>query len=333
MDKKALENVIPEEILCALKLAYANASKLKITKSDAKRLMKPFPDNAVEIRPDGAIYVPHIYLSERLNQVFGPGAWVTICKDHYEDTDINIVYGEHVLVIRECYVGEAMGERSFTGMDRYSDALETTIAEALRRVCGKRLSVGNQVWQPQFIKRWKDKFAETYIAESDGKTYWRRKGSAVADPEFGRPVGKGEATLRAADMRKRLSKDEAAEAIHIMLQLLCAQHGNNHVMNFALVQGILKPGQALEEWPQEKIATKEWEVKKLLDEIGVFIQGAKIITGWQEFKVPFGKNKGKTLHDLNKRQIAAFLREIPSGTYPEFAAALVKADEHYKRKG
>src|SRR5437899_3215444 len=54
----------------ALLPAYQKASTLELTDAEIEALMAPFPDSAVEIRPhDGLIYLPHINISDRLNQV------------------------------------------------------------------------------------------------------------------------------------------------------------------------------------------------------------------------------------------------------------------------
>src|SRR6266496_3180169 len=96
------------EVTDALAPAYAKASTLELTDEEVDRLTAPFPDEAVEIRPhDGLIYLPHILISGRLNQVFKPGKWSLICRRHWLEGQT--MYGEYVLVIRGCFVGESVG--------------------------------------------------------------------------------------------------------------------------------------------------------------------------------------------------------------------------------
>ena len=83
-----------QEISAALTPAYTNASKLKISKAEIKKLTKPFPQEQIEIRPDGAIFLPHIYLSQRLNEVFSPGGWSLICREHYHEEESGEVQAE-----------------------------------------------------------------------------------------------------------------------------------------------------------------------------------------------------------------------------------------------
>ena len=72
------------------------------------------------------------------------------------------MYGEYVLVIRGCYVGESVGGHPYQPNNpkvNYSDTLESTAAEALRRIAGKRLSCGSQVWEPEYARQWCAKYA------------------------------------------------------------------------------------------------------------------------------------------------------------------------------
>src|SRR6266496_980212 len=159
------------EVTDALAPAYAKASTLELTDEEVARLTAPFPDEAVEIRPhDGLIYLPHILISGRLNQVFKPGKWSLICRRHWLEGQT--MYAEYVLVIRGCFVGESVGGHNYVPSNpkmNYSDALESTAAEALRRICGKRLECGSQVWHPEYARQWVAKYA----VQNRGK--WGRK--------------------------------------------------------------------------------------------------------------------------------------------------------------
>ncbi len=159
------------EVSDALAPAYAKASTLELTDDEVARLTAPFPDEAVEIRPhDGLIYLPHILISGRLNQVFKPGKWSLICRRHWLEGQT--MYAEYVLVIRGCFVGESVGGHNYVPSNpkmNYSDALESTAAEALRRICGKRLECGSQVWHPEYARQWVAKYA----VQDRGK--WGRK--------------------------------------------------------------------------------------------------------------------------------------------------------------
>lgn len=177
------------EVSEALTSAYQRASTLELTDEEAAALMAPFPDDAVSIRPhDGLIYIEHIEISDRLNHIFRPGQWCLIRRREWYDQNSSCVYGEYVLVIRGCYVGESVGGHPFVAKNpktNYSDALEATAAEALRRIAGKRLSCGSQVWRRSYADRWVRENAESYEGrdhQGRAKTLWRRKGGQKPPP-------------------------------------------------------------------------------------------------------------------------------------------------------
>lgn len=149
------------EVSQALEPAYARASTLELTDGEIEQLMAPFPDAIVDIRPhDGLIYISHIHISNRLNKIFKPGKWSLICRRHWLEG--TTMYGEYVLLIRGCFVGESIGGHPYVASNpktNYSDALEATAGEALRRICGKRLSCGSQVWEGDYAKNWVSTFA------------------------------------------------------------------------------------------------------------------------------------------------------------------------------
>jgi hypothetical protein len=150
------------EVSQALEPAYQKASTLELTDEEIAALTAPFPDEAIEIRPhDGLIYLPHINISDRLNKVFKPGKWALICRRHWVQE--GTMYGEYVMLVRGCFIGESVGGHPYyqpnNPKTNYSDTLESTAAEALRRIAGKRLSCGSQVWHPDYARDWVAKHA------------------------------------------------------------------------------------------------------------------------------------------------------------------------------
>lgn len=175
------------EVSQALEPAYARASTLELTDAEIDALMAPFPDAIVDIRPhDGLIYISHIHISNRLNKIFRPGKWCLICRRHWLEG--TTMYGEYVLLIRGCFVGESIGGHPYVASNpktNYSDALEATAGEALRRICGKRLSCGSQVWEPDYAKHWVATFAN-----KRGSSWYKNtklNGQAPAPPKEPEP--------------------------------------------------------------------------------------------------------------------------------------------------
>ncbi len=147
-----------EEVNGGLVDAYKKAGTLILTDQERVDLTAQFEDALVEKRPhDGLWYIPHIHISDRLTRVFGPGQWTVIRR--WESIEGNIIYAEWVMVVRGVYIGESVGAAEYHPANKrqnFSDALESTRGEAIRRVAAKYLSCGSQVWSPTF-KREKPK--------------------------------------------------------------------------------------------------------------------------------------------------------------------------------
>ncbi len=166
------------EVSEALAPAYAKASTLELTDEEVAALTAPFPDSSVDIRPhDGLIFLSHINISDRLTKVFKPGKWSLVLRRHWLEQ--NIVYGEYILLIKGCYVGESIGGHPYQPNNpkvNYSDTLESTAAEALRRICGKRLSCGSQVWHKDYATKW----VKDHAYQANGK--WLKNDYAPSQP-------------------------------------------------------------------------------------------------------------------------------------------------------
>jgi hypothetical protein len=146
-----------------LDLAYQKASTLQLSPEESKALIAPFPDEAIRRGAGGnrdLLYIEHAYTRERLLEVFGPGQWALISRRMWTQSvgDSERVYADCVLLIRGCYVGEAIGVMTYYPNNarlNYSDAAEGAQSEALRRITGKYLGIGLQVWKKDFCEAWK----------------------------------------------------------------------------------------------------------------------------------------------------------------------------------
>ncbi len=160
-----------EEVNEALMSAYQKASELKLTDAENQALQAPFDDEMIEIRPhDGLLYIPHIHVSDRLVRVLGAGQWAMVRRREWVES--NRIYAEYVMKIRGCFVGESVGAMDYhpnNARMNYSDALEGTRGECIRRIAAKDLGCGSQVWNPAFCRQWIAKYAE----QVRGK--WERK--------------------------------------------------------------------------------------------------------------------------------------------------------------
>lgn len=323
------------EVNEALLPAYQKAATLELTDAEIEALQAPFPDELVEIRPhDGLIYIPHIHISNRFNKVFKPGKWALICRRHWLEG--NTMYGEYVLVVRGCYVGESVGGHPYQPTNpkvNYSDTLESTAAEALRRIAGKRLSCGSQVWEPEYARQW----CENHSAYTNGK--YARKFGATPPKTSPKPPERPQtptaqqnapesqpalkpATVEQRDKMIAMFESEGAEAVQ-------------KALGYFIDAGIILPNEQLKDVPLDYVPTMASHMR----ELGVLIaqcndQGKAVKPSWvkhidvadpkkpievpreralpldsaadepwRTFPMPFGKNAGKPLADLPKNYL------------------------------
>jgi len=155
------------------------AGTLQVSKENQEVLLKDIPDEDVEIRPDGLIYAPWEVYATRLNKIFGL-AWAMIPVSFKPDhLGIFILWG-FSLVIQGKFAGYTIGQQEYIPENRqmtWGDACEGAKSNALMRLC-KGLGIGLNLWRPSYIKYWKEKYAESYVAEVRGKekTLWRKRG-------------------------------------------------------------------------------------------------------------------------------------------------------------
>lgn len=125
----------------------------------------------VEIRPDGIIYLPEIKYRSILIRAFGPGGWALIPKGSHSING-EFLSREYWLICQGRFVSSARG----FGQIRIdlSDATEAARSNALMRCC-KDLGVAKDLWNPKYIRQWKESFA-TQTQSTDGrKMVWQKK--------------------------------------------------------------------------------------------------------------------------------------------------------------
>jgi hypothetical protein len=146
--------------------AYAKAATLAVTPEEAAKLAADFPDEAFQPGAGGKehlIYIEHAHLRDRLSAVFGMGQWAIIPRNRWAEdfttgrgTAGSRVYVEAMLVIRGCFVSEAIGAMEYypkNEAQNYGDAVEGAKTAALRR-CAKELGVGLQAWKKEWCEGW-----------------------------------------------------------------------------------------------------------------------------------------------------------------------------------
>jgi ribonuclease HI len=141
-------------------------------------LAEPPPPEAVEIKPNGIVFVPGVYYRRQLTRAFGAGGWALAPRSPARVMG-NIITYHGALFCLGRFVAEAVGECAYRANNdqmSYASALEGAKTDALSRCC-KDLGLATQLWD----KAWRDQWMADYAEKgSDGK--WRaRDGRPVQD--------------------------------------------------------------------------------------------------------------------------------------------------------
>jgi hypothetical protein len=121
-----------------------------LTKEQIDLLNQPLPQEALKQHPTNAYLttINAIYVTERLNQVFGVGAWQT----HVEEVT-TMPSGKNVMVVtKTCFEVEEYGIHleAYGGNDNadLGDAYKGSMTDALTKI-GSYLGIGAHVWKNQ----------------------------------------------------------------------------------------------------------------------------------------------------------------------------------------
>lgn len=268
--------------------AYHRASQLALTPEESKSLQAIFPDEAFQTGAGGKsdlIYIEHAALRGRLNEVFGIGQWAIIPRSRWSEEyrtstgkDATRVYVEAMLLVRGCFVAEAVGDMAYfphNAEQNYGDAVEGAKTAALRRCC-KELGVGLQAWSRDWCKGW-----------------WARKhGSKPSQSRPVPPQHDREDHPDLAPASKPEPKQQATAAFRAsMIKNLMAGpgQGNRDISTeyFRKVAQLL-PNEAVEDLPLRFVPTTKEQMEALSLAIAGFAAGdeAKIVMAPNTLEAP-----------------------------------------------
>jgi hypothetical protein len=171
-----------------LALGALGLVEIKLTDQEEAVLNRPVDEALVLVKPTGQPYLSHPAYTRWLNAAFGRTGWalVPVGKAALVDKSVTCPY---VLHIHRQPVAFAIGEQEYHPTNReqtYGDALEATVASALRR-CMKRLGVGLELWDREWLRGWLETHAVRVKVNQakrgqpeDLKTVWRKR----TDPPF-----------------------------------------------------------------------------------------------------------------------------------------------------
>lgn len=147
-------------------------------------LLSPLKTEDIEIKPDGLLYLPEIKYRRILNRAFGPGGWGLAPRTESYITPKQISR-EYALICHGRLVSVARGEQDyFGGEEKIATALEGCKSNALMRCC-KDLGIASELWDPSFIKTWKQKNCDEVFGEhvvtKRKKKLWKLKRNKTLD--------------------------------------------------------------------------------------------------------------------------------------------------------
>jgi len=175
------------------------AGTIVLTDREMVILFAAVDETLIEIKPNGIIYLPWMEYVTRLRNAFGL-QWAII-PDGKPMRQQNHIYWGFWLVIRGIPYGYAIGEMDYWENNQqmtFGDCSEGSKSNALMRLC-KGIGIGLEMWQPSFVKAWKEKYAEQVMgfnkAKNKKELMWRKKGSSGSSTETeeeGEDVGRSD---------------------------------------------------------------------------------------------------------------------------------------------
>ena len=183
-----------------------------------KVLAAHVPPEAVEIKPDGIVFVPGVYYRRQLTRAFGAGGWAIVPRGPARAMNDLVIYPGALYCLGR-FVAEAVGECTYRQNSNmsYASCVEAAKTDALSRCC-KDLGMATELWDAAWREQWKADYAEKYEGEKwDGRakamkraTLWRlRSGRPVQDIDLMAGAGAPSVPPKAVDVPKDSTRQSA----------------------------------------------------------------------------------------------------------------------------
>jgi Mitochondrial genome maintenance MGM101. len=242
--------------------AYDRASQLILSDQEIASLAAEFPDEAFlpgAAGKENLLYIQHACLRDRLNQVFRPGQWSIVPRNRWAEPfktlkgiEASRVYVEAMLIIRGCFVAEAVGEMEYypnNASQNYGDAVEGAKTAALRRCC-KELGIGLQAWRKDWCDGW-----------------WQRKRAPVAPKFTSKPSTQAETikTPPSPTVAPKQANVATAEQRNKMVHLICSEgpDATQRALGYFIEAGALLPTESLDNLPLNWVPTTQGQMREL----------------------------------------------------------------------
>jgi len=123
--------------------------KLKITDEIRIKLRKPMPKEAISQHPTKKFLstIKAIYVTERLNDVFGIGRWTLTHEVFRETNDYVLMRGKLTLLDYDCEIPEQYGGHTTTGTNtEMADGYKSAVTD-IQSKCASYLEIGLEVFK------------------------------------------------------------------------------------------------------------------------------------------------------------------------------------------
>lgn len=292
-----------------LSSAYVRASMLTLTPEESEELTAEFPDEAVRSGARGDVnllYIEHAYVRERLMSVFGPGQWTIVNRRSWMDDATGWLYADVVLICRGCFVGECIGAMRYSARNsriNYADAIKGAESDALGRIAGTALGVGLQLWKAGWCEGWKQR--------QRGPAHGRPAPAPPAATPAAKALVKDDklAKAKTSDVLPKTATDATRKWMLKQLATVCG-FSVELLHDYAQARGWISAGADLDEWPLDQVPTGKGALTVLAHAIESFRDGDAAAEAapaedetWRAYKVPFGKNMGVPLEELDKKTL------------------------------
>lgn len=164
---------------------YVGVSAVPFGEHVTAALMKhqTVPDEWLDIKPDGSVYLSHMRARNVLNEAFGFGGWGTVPVGEFNvERD-----GKHVTLYRAYrfyahgrFVRECLASGDYwtsNSNSDYADAAEACESYAINRFA-KFFGIAAQCWDADYREAWKGRFAHQENNQRTGKMEWKKNAGA-----------------------------------------------------------------------------------------------------------------------------------------------------------
>lgn len=177
-------NPFPEEVSqdYSSSTLFAGASETAFPPEISNIINAGISTEDIEVKPDGAIYLPESRYRRILCKAFGAGGWCLVPRGAHTINN-GILSREYALYCAGRFISQVRGHAAIQGFSNPAMASEVVRSNALMRAC-KDLGIGNELWDPAFVAEFKATHAARRPDPSTGKPKWQKINAANSQSNY-----------------------------------------------------------------------------------------------------------------------------------------------------